>query len=1748
MKQYYIKQQFNLLFSFLLLVFSVTNAQGDFCATATTWGPYITILDNTIGATVNLDTDDSCDLTGSPLSSDEESFSLNMSMEECLDCGWDTKVVMDIDNSANPNVLTDYQLKITVNTQALISAGELLPDGADLRFSSATDSCDVYCHYIESGINTTTTEIWVKIPSLPANGITQMAMYYGNTTALQGSNPDCTFAIWEGFDDASTTFSEICGSPTIAITGGNLDISWISSGKMISDVVLPLSEVYIAEAEVLGATGDWPELGWTQETSHKTYGIVPRNGDARLTVTGGGFDYCSGSNWASPFFPYTSTAGLWSIMWRDTGDLIAEFPTVGTFASTDVTYSKNENLRLSVGGLSSGDGSMQVDWVRARKFSEIIPTYSFGVPIAVSDTDSPLMVCQNITVQLDASGNVSVLPSEVDNGSTDNCNFTLTLDTTDFTCANLGANNVTLTGTDAAGNTSSCMAVITVEDPLSSCNGAPNAVCQPIVVSADNNCQGTAIASDFDGGSTDPEGQPLGFSVAPAGPYGLGVTNVVLTVSDGSTSSTCSTTITVTDDTPPMITCPPQQNEAVAANCMFAIPDYTSLGVATDNCSVASITQSPVAGTVVGIGPTVVTLTATDGSGNTHSCTFTTEVADGTGPIADTGVLPDVTGECEVSSLTAPTATDNCDGSITGTTTATLPISASTTITWTYVDNNGNSSSQTQDIVINDTTAPVADLGTLSDVTGQCEVTSLTAPTATDNCDGSITGTTMATLPITASTTITWTYTDSNGNSSSQTQDIVLSDTTNPTAVCQDITIQLDVIGNASIIASAIDGGSTDNCEIASFSANMTTFDCSNVGANSVVLTVTDTSGNTATCSAIVTVQEATAPTVVCQDITRQLDASGTVTISGIDIDGGSTDVCGIASYSVTPDTFTCANVGTNLVTLTVTDIHGNSETCTATVTIEDVTSPVAVCQDITVVLDAMGNVTITGNDIDGGSTDACGIASLTATPNTFTIADIGPNNVTLTVTDVNGNTDMCTAIVTVEGSPTAVCQDITVQLDAAGNATIIPSAIDGGSTSPSGIAAITISEDTFDCSSVGPNTITLTITGNNGLTDSCTAVVTVEDSVAPIANCVAGLTVQLDASGNATLTAAQIDNGSTDACGIASSTIDISNFDCSNIGVNTVTLLVTDVNGNSDSCTTIVIVEDNIAPTALCQNIIVQLDATGNATITAGDIDGGSTDNCSIASTSININSFTCAEVGANNVTLTVTDSNGNSSSCVAVVTVEDSVAPSVVCQDVTVLLDASGNATITAADVNGGSDDACGVASIAIDTDTFTCVDIGPNNVILTVTDVNGNVNSCTAVVTVTDEILPVATCQDITVFLDVSGIATIIPADIDGGSTDNCSIASRTVSIDTFDCSNIGPNNVQLTVIDIAGNSAMCTAVVTVVDMVNPDAVCENITVPLDPDGTVTITPADVDGGSTDACGVNALSIDVDTFDCSNIGPNYVTLMVEDNYGNIDTCVAVVTITEALATPVAVCQNITIPIQLDGTATLLPEFLDGGSTGLGCAGIMSVDISEFDCSDIGTPVEVIFTVTNSTGTSDSCTAFVNVVDSLNPIIECPEDQTVASNGPYILPDYFANAMVTYDDNCAAVASTIQDPAPGTLLENGAHLIFTTVIDPSGNEVSCNFRLTVEDVLSVEDKLDVNTLAVYPNPMQDFIILSNPQYIPVQNVSLYDVAGRLVRQHPMDEITAETSIKVYDLASGTYLMLINTEAGQITKQVIKE
>ena len=354
-----------------------------------------------------------------------------------------------------------------------------------------------------------------------------------------------------------------------------------------------------------------------------------------------------------------------------------------------------------------------------------------------------------------------------------------------------------------------------------------------------------------------------------------------------------------------------------------------------------------------------------------------------------------------------------------------------------------------------------------------------------------------------------------------------------------------------------------------------------------------------------------------------------------------------------------------------------------------------------------------------------------------------------------------------------------------------------------------------FDCSEVGPNKVEMLVIDVNGNRDSVTTTVTVLDTLRPTA-IAQSITVYLDASGQVSIDSNAVDNGSNDNCAIVEYRTDSTNFDCSEVGPNTVEMIVEDASGNTDTTTTTVVVVDSIRPQAITQNIVVYLDASGQVTIDSNAVDNGSIENCQIASITTDSTSFDCSEVGPNTVEMLVIDVNGNRDSTTAIVTVRDTIRPTVAVQSINVYLDAAGAVSIDSNAVDNGSFDNCAIDFFSTDITNFSCNEVGPNTVELLVVDVNGNRDSANATVNVFDTIRPQAITQNITVYLDAAGLASIDSNAVDNGSNDNCLIDFFATDITSFDCADAvaGTVTVEMLVVDVNGNRDSSTATVTLV----------------------------------------------------------------------------------------------------------------------------------------------------------------------------------------------------------------------------------------------------------------------------------------------------------------------------------------------
>ncbi len=265
------------------------------------------------------------------------------------------------------------------------------------------------------------------------------------------------------------------------------------------------------------------------------------------------------------------------------------------------------------------------------------------------------------------------------------------------------------------------------------------------------------------------------------------------------------------------------------------------------------------------------------------------------------------------------------------------------------------------------------------------------------------------------------------------------------------------------------------------------------------------------------------------------------------------------------------------------------------------------------------------------------------------------------------------------------------------------------------------------------------------------------------------------------------------------------------NLTGGTYTVSVTDANDCIATASIEITVDDTEAPTVVTQDIVVAIGSNGTAALTPEQVDNGSSDNCAIATLTLDVNSFDCSQLGTQEVTLTAVDEAGNSSSSTAIVTVTDQSAPVISVQNITVQLDENGQAVITPAMLDNGSSDNCGIVEMSADITQFSCDNTGNNAVVLTVTDAAGNASSGTAIVTVEDNLAPVADCPANMVLPYCNPIG-----EYEVSATDNCS-GNLTYQWPTdYPSGSVFPTGetaLEVTVTDQNNNTTVCNFTVRV-----------------------------------------------------------------------------------------------------------------------------------------------------------------------------------------------------------------------------------------------------------------------------------------------------------------------------------------------
>ena len=347
------------------------------------------------------------------------------------------------------------------------------------------------------------------------------------------------------------------------------------------------------------------------------------------------------------------------------------------------------------------------------------------------------------------------------------------------------------------------------------------------------------------------------------------------------------------------------------------------------------ICAGPITGTtstnfpIITQGTTVVTWTFKDGNGNSTTANQNVIVDDTVAPVIPTIANVNV-GQCSGTPV-APTTTDACAGTITGTTSTIFPITTqgTTVVTWTFNDGNGNTTSANQNVIVDDTVAPVTP--TLANVNvGQCSGTPV-APTTTDICAGTITGTTTTIFPITSqgTTVVTWTFNDGNGNTTTAKQNVIVDDTVAP------VTPTLANVNVGQCSGTPAAPTTTDACAGTIRATTTTIFPITKQGTTMVTWTFNDGNGNTTTANQNVIITDNILPTITAPaniTTTTNIACTATSVILGTPT---TTDNCFVANVTNSHPSTTYP-LGSTAVIWTVTDGAGNTATATQTVIVTD--------------------------------------------------------------------------------------------------------------------------------------------------------------------------------------------------------------------------------------------------------------------------------------------------------------------------------------------------------------------------------------------------------------------------------------------------------------------------------------------------------------------------------------------------------------------------------------------------------------------------------------------------------------------------------------------------------------------------------------------------------------------------------------------------------------------------------------------
>lgn len=830
--------------------------------------------------------------------------------------------------------------------------------------------------------------------------------------------------------------------------------------------------------------------------------------------------------------------------------------------------------------------------------------------------------------------------------ATDNCGTATVQVTGNVNTSSVGTYVLTYIAIDQSGNTSPPQTrTITVIDTT-----PPTITCpQSMVVNTDLGQCAAAITYNVAASDTcGPVTVKCAASGATSGPvnpsgstFNKGTTTVTCTATDSHNNvSTCSFTVTVVDNQPPTASCPQLPPVTVDPNCSAMIPSVLGNVIATDNCTPSgqlALSQSPSAGTIVGLGNHTITVTVTDAAGNSTQCQTTFSVLPG---VSFSQPVPNVFPQapfvtCLLGNFQEPTRIQNWK----------LRLRSSTT--------------ETVSLTVIATTVNPAETGsieaTVTDQNGLQTVTVVHPATQGDN-QGSLSLTLQGGNVYSLAIKRTGQAAHFKLGSPDRRLEIGFADPllylehdqqawAFNAAAGENVSVNVfadpDPTNGANQAKTATYSVRRPDCTVVvpSTTVSLPGTISFNAGAGgSFVLFIEQTDGhfrlrkNSGCDLGIYALPCPPPPKIVCPaDITQanDLDKCGaTVTFAG-----SATGVCGPLPVTFSPASGSFFQVGTTLVTGTVTDVTGKTATCSFTVTVQDTQKPVLNCPPDFTQANDKGKCGAFVFYPKPTFSDNCAVADFKLEPPPGSFFDVGVSPITATVVDKAGNISTCRFNVVVLDNelPLLTCpKDLVVECDGSGNKAQLTAWLNSFSATDN-CAISKLSNDfqglTDGCGGTGSATVTFMATDVHGNSDKCTATFTIIDKTAPTIDVAAGnKIVECDGAGNTVdLNAWLASNGGAKASDICGAVKWSNNFTslsdlCGATGSATVTFTATDECGNSNSTAATFTIVDTTAP-VLTSNVrnIFPKEAPITFTVSSQDICGSVTISLSVRCYAIN-------------------------------------------------------------------------------------------------------------------------------------------------------------------------------------------------------------------------------------------------------------------------------------------------------------------------------------------------------------------------------------------------------------------------------------------------------------------------------------------------------------------------------------------------